>query len=127
MNTMVLTHGWYLALGLLAIVWVAATLQRRGLAFLARWWSDDLPLVDSWNHLLTVGVYLLHVGCLLLALPYGGQATNQTEVIELVSTKIGVVLLCLAATLFLHLKAYWALHRSLAAATCTVIEAQAVS
>src|SRR5258705_13105443 len=119
MNTMVLTHGWYLALGLAAIVWVAATLQRRGLAFLVRWWEGELPLVASWNHLLTVGVYLLHVGCLLLALPYGGQAVNQTEVIELVSTKIGVVLLCLAATLFLHLKAYWALHRALPAAKCS--------
>jgi hypothetical protein len=113
MNTMVLTHGWYLALGLAAIVWVAATLRRRGLTFLARRWEGELPLVASWNHLLTVGVYLLHVGCLLLALPYGGRASNPIEVIELVSTKIGVVLLCLAVTLFLHLKAYWTLHRGL--------------
>lgn len=58
-----------------------------------------------------VGIYLLHVGCLLLAWRYGGQATTDIEAIELLATKIGVVLLALALTHFLHIKAYWQMYR----------------
>jgi len=112
MNTMVITHGWYLALGLAATVWVVWSLRRSGLAFLAEWCGGDTLLAASWSHLLAVGVYLLHVGCLLLALRFGGQATNQIEAIELLSTKIGLVLLALAVTHFLHIKAYWRMHQA---------------
>jgi hypothetical protein len=112
MNTMVITHGWYLALGLAATVWVVWTLRRRGLPFLVQWCDGDELLAGSWNHLLAVGIYLLHVGCLLLALRFGGEATTQIEAIELLSTKIGLVLLALAVTHFVHIKAYWQMYRS---------------
>lgn len=131
MNTMVITHGCYLLLGLAATIAVVWTLQRRGLTFLVRWCGGDEALAASWNHLLAVGSYLLHVGCLLLALRYGGQATSEVEAIELLSTKIGLVLLALAATHFLHLKAYWAMHRAapkpLPTAVDAIIVAEAIA
>jgi len=111
MNTMVITHGCYILLGITATVWVVWTLRRRGLPFLVQWCGGDELLAASWNHLLAVGIYLLHVGCLLLALRYGGQATTETEAIELLATKIGVVLLALAVTHFIHIKAYWQMYR----------------
>ena len=110
MNTMVITHGCYLLFGVAATVWVVWTLRRRGLPFLVQW-CGDAQLATSWNHLLAVGIYLLHVGCLLLALRYGGQATTEIEAIELLSTKIGVVLLALAVTHFVHIKTYWQMYR----------------
>jgi len=112
MNTMVITHGWYLLLGIAATVWVVWTLRRRGLPFLVQWCGGDELLAASWNHLLAVGIYLLHVGCLLLALRFGGEATGQIEAIELLSTKIGVVLLALAVTHFLHIKIYWRIYHT---------------
>ena len=36
MNTMVITHGLYILLGIAATIWVTWTLQRRGRPFLAR-------------------------------------------------------------------------------------------
>jgi hypothetical protein len=112
MNTMVIAHGWYLLLGIAATVWVVWTLRRRGLPFLVQWCGGDELLAASWNHLLAVGIYLLHVGCLLLALRLGGQATGQIEAIELLSTKIGFVLLALAVTHFLHIKVYWRMYQA---------------
>jgi hypothetical protein len=113
MNTMVYTHGIYAALGIAATIWVTWTLKRKGETFLARWLGGERPLAASWSHLLSVGVYLLHVGCLLLALRLGTAATNEVEAIELLGTKLGVVLLALAATHFIHVAAYWGLVRRL--------------
>jgi hypothetical protein len=129
MNTMVITHGWYLALGLAATIAVVWTLRRRGLPFLVQWCDGDELLAASWNHLLAVGIYLLHVGCLLLALRFGGEATTQVGAIELLSTKVGLVLLALAVTHFLHIKAYWQMYRTSAkrpAVVDPVIVAEAI-
>jgi hypothetical protein len=110
MNTMVITHGLYILLGIVATVWVVRALRHSGLAFLIHWCGGDEQLAASWNHLLAVGIYLLHVGCLLLALRIGGQVSGQIEVIELLSTKIGFVLLALAVTHFIHIRAYWEMY-----------------
>jgi hypothetical protein len=127
MNPMIITHGSYILIGVAATLCVVWTLQRRGQPFLVRWWHGDETLAASWNHLLAVGLYLLHVGALLLALRYGGQASNQTEAVELLSTKIGFVLLALAVTLFLHVKAYWSIHRRLPPAKPLAMDAQIVA
>ena len=110
MNTMVITHGLYILLGIAATIWVTWTLARRGRPFIARACGGDEALAGSWSHLLSVGVYLLHVGALLLALRLGGNVQTQTEAVELLSTKIGFVLLALAVTHFLHIKAFWKMH-----------------
>jgi protein-S-isoprenylcysteine O-methyltransferase Ste14 len=111
MNIMVYTHGAYIVLGIAATIWVTGTLSRRGRPFLARWWNNEV-LASAWGHLLSVGVYLLHVGCLLLALRLGTQATTESEAIEVVATKLGIVLLALAVTHFLHVKAFWLMLRN---------------
>src|SRR5262245_45061917 len=131
MNTMVITHGVYILIGVAATVWVTWTLQRSGRPFLARACDGDDALAGSWSHLLAVGVYLLHVGCLLLALRLGGSVLTQIEAVELLSTKIGFVLLALAVTHFLHIKAYWRMHEQTQHAqrkivTATPVQAQVI-
>lgn len=126
MNTMVITHGIYILLGVAATVWVTWTLQRRGRPFLAGACDGDEALAGSWSHLLAVGVYLLHVGCLLLALRLGGSVLTQIEAIELLSTKIGFVLLALAVTHFLHIKAFWRMHREALPAPRKIVKAAAL-
>ena len=111
MNTMVYIHVIYLVIGIAATVWVIWTQQRKGRVFLARWCEGNQPLADSWSHLLAVGMYLLHIGCLLLAIRLGVAAATQIEAIELLATKLGIVLLALAVTHFLHIKAFWGLYQ----------------
>jgi hypothetical protein len=127
MNTMVVTHGAYLLIGIAATIWVIWTLQRRGRPFLIRTLGGDEALANSWSHLVAVGMYLLHVGCLLLALRYGSGATGGVEAIELLSTKIGLVLMALALTHFLHIKAFWDMRHPVKRAAAQVIDAEVVS
>ena len=126
MNAMIYTHGFYLAIGLAATIGVVWKLQRGGWPFLVRWCEGNQPLADAWSHLLAVGMYLLHVGCLLLALQLGTAATNETEAIELLATKLGLVLLALAVTHFLNVKAYWSLYRFAPKAAPAVVNAEVV-
>ena len=58
---------------------------------------------DSINHLLLVGFYLINVGYVTLALKYGDKATNIQELLEVLSTKIGAVLLILGGMHFFNL------------------------
>ena len=126
MNTMVTLHGAYLAIGIAATVGVIWTLQRRGRPFIVRALGGDEPLANSWSHLVAVGMYLLHVGCLLLALRYGGAATDGVQAIELLSTKIGIVLMALAVTHFLHVKAFWDMRHPVKRAAAQAIDAEVV-
>ena len=64
--------------------------------------TDSKPEVaESFSNLLIVGFYLINLGFESLALKYGGAATDTVSAIELLSTKIGFVLLCLGAMHFI--------------------------
>ena len=76
---MPLTHFIYLTIGVAVTIWVAHTLRMHGRVFLARGCKGNDELASSLSHLLTTGFYLLHVGCLLLALKYGGTAHDATR------------------------------------------------
>jgi hypothetical protein len=89
---------------------VARTLRKYGRVFIAVGCKGNAELADSLSHLLSVGFYLLHVGGVLLALRLGGVAYEATSGIELLSTKIGLVLVVLAVSLFAHLALYSRLH-----------------
>lgn len=104
------THAAYLVIGIALTVWVARTLRRHGRVFLAKGCKGNEALVDSLSHMLSVGFYLLHVGLLLLALRLGGHATGLVSAIELLSTKIGLVLIILAMSHFGHLLLYARIH-----------------
>lgn len=107
---MPLTHFIYLAIGIGVTIWVAHTLRMHGRVFLARGCKGNDELASSLSHLLTTGFYLLHVGCLLLALRFGGTAHDATSAIELLSTKLGLVLVVLAISHFAHLGLYSKIH-----------------
>jgi hypothetical protein len=52
-------------------------------------------MADSVNHLLVVGFYLVNIGYVTLALKTGSSLESLRESIELVSTKLGLVLVVL--------------------------------
>lgn len=100
MNEMVWSHIAYLMVSGGVTCWVGRTLQKHGKIFVQNGVSEADALVDSFSRLLQVGFYLLSFGAINIALRYGDRATNVESSIELLSTKIGVVLLILG---FLHL------------------------
>jgi hypothetical protein len=91
----------YLALSIVATVWVAQTLHRQGRIFLIESFTGNEPVAKSFNHLRAVGFYLISLGTVAVLLPCGARPTDLAAAIESVGSKIGVVLLVLAMLHFL--------------------------
>ena len=103
MNYIVCTYALYLAISIALTVWVARTLHKNGRLFLVDAFHGNEALADSINHLLLVGFYLINVGYVSLALKYGDKAADLQGLLEVLSTKIGAVLLILGAMHFFNL------------------------
>ena len=103
MNHTVATYIVYLLVSLALTVWVGRTLHRNGRIFLVDAFRGNEPLADSINHLLLVGFYLVNTGYVVLALKGGDKPGSAQEVFEVLSSKIGVVLLVLGAMHFCNL------------------------
>ena len=93
----------YLAVGLGVTVWVAHTLHKNGRVFLIDAFHGNSDLADSVNHLLVVGFYLINIGYVSVALRSSATISSLRQAIELVSVKIGIVLLVLGAMHFCNL------------------------
>ena len=85
----------YLAISVALTIWVARTLHSNGRIFLIDAFHGNEQLADAVNHLLVVGFYLINVGYITLAWKTTDPLVMVRQVIELESSKIGVVLLIL--------------------------------
>ncbi len=97
---MVETHLAYLTISIGVTIWVARTLRKHGLVYLAERMEGKREVAESFSHLLIVGFYLINLGFESLALRYGDRVSDVESAIELLSTKIGFVLLCLGVMHF---------------------------
>jgi hypothetical protein len=93
----------YLAISIGLTIWVARTLQNSGRVFLIEAFHGNEELADSVNRLLVVGFCLINVGYIALALKTRDPLSTLREVIELESTKLGVVLLILGGMHFFNI------------------------
>jgi hypothetical protein len=103
MNETVTTYGLYLAIALPLTVWVARTLFRHGRLFLVDCFHGNEALADSVNHLLVVGFYLVNFGFVSLFLKLAREVVGVRGILEMLSVKLGVVLLVLGAMHFFNL------------------------
>ena len=110
-NVTVTMYLVYLAISVLLTVWVARTLHKNGRIFLVDSFLGNEPLADSVNHLLVVGFYLVNIGFVTLALRYGHKATNAQTALEVLSTKIGLVLVMLGCMHFFNLFVFSKMRR----------------
>jgi hypothetical protein len=93
----------YLLISLSVTVWVAHTLHKNGRIFLVDAFQGNTELADSVNHLLVVGFYLVNTGYVAMALRSDENFFALRPAIEMVSGKIGVVLLVLGFMHFMNL------------------------
>jgi len=103
MNWIITAYLVYLAISIALTIWVARTLHKSGRIFLVDSFLGNEKLAGSVNHLLVVGFYLINVGYVTLALKYGVVATTAQECLEVLSTKVGLVLLVLGFMHFFNL------------------------
>jgi hypothetical protein len=99
-NYTVVMYGVYSAVSIALTIWVAHTLHKNGRVFLVDVFHGNETLADSVNHLLVVGFYLINLGYIAMMLRLGYDLKDARTSIEVLSTKLGYVLLILG---FMHL------------------------
>ena len=97
------TYAIYLFISIVLTVWVAKTLHHHGRVFLVTAFHGDESLADSVNHLLVVGFYLINLGWVTLVLKTELAPVNVAEIFEVLSYKLGVVLLILGGMHFFNI------------------------
>ena len=101
----------YLAISVMLTIWVARTLHKNGRIFLVDSFLGNEGLADSVNHLLVVGFYLINIGFVTLALKYGDKATDTQTGLEILSSKVGMVLVVLGVMHFFNLFVFSKMRR----------------
>lgn len=91
-------------------VWIARTLFKNGAVFLEDVFADQPKMAEAVNRLLVVGFYLLNLGYASLLLKAGGSE-NAVEAIEVLSSKLGLLLLSLGVMHFGNLYLFHRIRR----------------
>src|SRR5882762_8831199 len=110
MNYFILTYVVYLLVSIALTVWVAKVLFKNGRIFLVDIFHGNNELADSVNKLLVVGFYLVNIGYMSLALKETGSITSTQVVVEVLSYKVGCIILILGGMHFLNLIVFFKLR-----------------
>jgi len=110
-NIIVTTYLTYLFISVALTIWVARTLHKRGAIFLIDAFHGNAELADSVNHLLVVGFYLINIGFVSLALKTADVINTSRAAIELLSDKMGMVMLILGGMHFFNLYVFSRIRR----------------
>lgn len=100
---MVWTYAVYLVASLLVTVLFGRTLHRHGRYFVVRCLNGDVRSADAVNNLLLAGFYLVNVAFVALVLRSEMSVETFRQCVELLSTKLGIVLLTLGGMHFVNL------------------------
>jgi hypothetical protein len=111
MNYTVITYSIYLPITIILTIWVARTLFVHGRVFLVEIFKQDTTLADSVNRLLLVGFYLINIGYSVYTLKIFGTIEGTQAVIEILSQKIGWIILILGGMHFFNLFILFNLRR----------------
>ena len=95
MDLTVIAYLSYLLLAVPLTVWVGRTLAQNGRVFLVDVFAGNDALAEAVNKLLVVGFYLLNLGVVALYLRVDEHVGTARQVVEVLSVKLGVVLLML--------------------------------
>ena len=111
MNQVIIAYILYLCLSILLTIWVARTLFKNGKIFLVDIFHGNKELADSVNNLLLVGFYLINVGYAVYTLQITSDIVNVQEMIEMLSLKIGMIILILGGMHFMNLYIFFTLRK----------------
>ena len=107
----VISYAVYVLISVNLTIWVARTLHKNGAVFLVDAFHGNKELAASVNHLLVVGFYLINLGYVALALKTGARILDARAAIEMVSDKIGYVMLILGGMHFFNLYVFARIRR----------------
>jgi len=104
MNPLLLVYLPYAVIAVSLTIWLARALSRHGEVFLVDVFRDKPGLATAVNQLLVIGFYLVNLGWALLLLRIGiDEVTTVNDAVELLTSKLGLLLLLLGAAHFTNL------------------------
>jgi hypothetical protein len=109
-NNTLWVYAIYIVISIGITIWVARTLSKNGRFFLVDAFHNE-DLADSVNHLLVVGFYLINFGYITMALKIGLKPVDAVEALEILSSKIGLVILILGGMHFFNLYLFGRLRK----------------
>ena len=101
--TTVVTYLVYVTLSVAVAIWVGRTLRRYGTIYLIEGHEEKRGLQEALSHLLVVGFYLVSFGVICFVLKHDREIMDAKTSIELLSTKVGTVLVFLGVLHFVVL------------------------
>lgn len=111
MDKHVLAYSIYLAVTIALTVFVGRTLFRNGRIFLRDIFHGNLELAESVDKLLLVGYYLVNIGYAVRAMIISININDNRQLMEVLSQKIGVIVLILGAMHFFNLFIFFKLRK----------------
>jgi hypothetical protein len=111
MDPVVVGYLVYIALTVALTVWVASTLSRHGRVYLADVFGDERAGA-ALNQLLVVGFYLVNFGFAALWLHTGQQVNSFRDLLQMLSVKLGTVLLVVGALHLVNLVIFSRIRRN---------------
>ena len=109
-------YAIYVIVAVALIVWLARTLFHNGEVFLADVFEDDPRMAHAVNRLLVIGFYMANLGYAALILQADG-APDAVAGFEVLSAKLGFLLVSLAVLHFVNLYVFYRIRRRAGAAT----------
>jgi len=108
---LIAVYAAYAATSIGLTVWIARTLFKHGAVFLEDVFADNPRMADAVNRLLVVGFYLVNLGYASLLLKSGGGSQTAVQAIEVLSSKLGLLLLSLGGMHFANLYVFHRVRR----------------
>ena len=111
MNNILIIHTFYLLCTIALTMWVAHTLFKNGQVFLIDIFHGNTELAQADNNLLWVGFYLVNIGYALYALKTTAVVVDAHAVIEILSLKLGSIILILDCMHFFNMFLFFKLRK----------------
>jgi len=111
MNYVILSYALYMLLTVVLTIWVARTLFTNGRVFLVDIFHGNELLADSVNKLLLVGFYLINIGYAVYTMRIFDAIANTQALIEVLSLKLGAIILILGGMHFFNLFVFFKLRK----------------
>jgi len=111
MNNIILLYTLYLLSTIGITIWVARTLFKNGKVFLIDIFHGNRALADAVNNLLLVGFYLINIGYSVVALKEDAVIIDGRQLIEVLSLKMGIIILILGGMHFLNMLIFFRLRK----------------
>lgn len=103
MSLYIVTYILYCGIMIFIISWIGRRLYHHGRIYLLAIFKGNREKADSANHLLLMGYYLLNIGYALLKLRHWPLVSNSRELIESLSTVVGLLVIMLAVLHFFNM------------------------